>query len=81
MIKQNLSDIINDHKTQDEWKIQLTMKTDFISSKDSNETRTMHTASDNKKKIGNETDEIIEKRFESLFQNYQERLEKSMKEG
>ena len=50
MIKQNLSDIINDHKTQDEWKIQLTMKTDFISSRDSNETRTMHTASDNKKK-------------------------------
>ena len=30
----------------DEWKIQLTMKINFISSKDSNETRTMHTTSE-----------------------------------
>ena len=35
MIRQYLSDIINDHKTQGEWKIQLTMAINFISSKDS----------------------------------------------
>ena len=34
----NLSDMINDHKTQGEWKIQLTMAVNFMSSKDSNET-------------------------------------------
>ena len=59
MIRQYLSDIINNYKTQgkwrihsgkkiierktqSEWKIQLTMKINFISSKkDSDETRTM----------------------------------------
>ena len=30
--------MINDHKTQSEWKIQLTMQINFISSKDSEET-------------------------------------------
>ena len=57
MIRQYLSDIINDHKTQDEWKIQLTIAINFISSKDSNKNRTMHTKSGNIKiMIGNETD-------------------------
>ena len=41
-INPNLEDIINDYKTKGEWKIQLTMKINFISSKDSTETRTMH---------------------------------------
>ena len=54
----------------------------FISSKDSNETRIMHARSDNIQIIiGNETDEIIKNLFESLFQKYKERLEKSMKES
>ena len=75
MIKQYLSDIMNDHKTQDKWKIQLTMKINFISSKHSNETRTMHTTSDSIEIIiGNKTDEIIE----YLLQKYEEALEKSM---
>ena len=47
MIRQYLSDIINNHKTQGEWKIQLTTEINFISSKDSNEIRTMYTTSDN----------------------------------
>ena len=56
------------------------MKINFISSKDSNETRSMHTKSDNIEiMIGNETDGIIKNLFESLFQKYQEGLEKSMK--
>ena len=75
MIKEYLSDVINDHKTQDERKIQLTMEINFISSKDSNETCTMHTTSDIIEiMIGNETDKITEELFE-----YQEGLEKSMK--
>ena len=61
-------------------KIQLTMKINFISSKDSNETRTMHTTSDNIEiMVDNETDEIVEELFESLLQKDQEALEKSMK--
>ena len=80
MIKQHLSDIINDHATHGEWKIQLTMAINFTSSKDSNETRTMYTKSDNIEIIiSNETGEIIKKRFESLLQRYQEGFEKSMK--
>ena len=33
---------INDHKTQGEWKIQLTIAINVLSSKDTGETRTMH---------------------------------------
>ena len=60
MIRPYLSDIINDHKSQGEWKIQLTMSINFISSKGSDETRTMHTKSDDIKiMIGKETDETF----------------------
>ena len=82
MIKPYLSDMINDHKTQSDWKIQLTMQINFISSKDSEETCTMHTKSHNIEiMMGNETDEIIEKLFESLLQNYQKDLEESMRKS
>ena len=74
MVRPYLRDIINDHKTQGEWKvysgnevidykiqgeleIQLTMIINFISSKDSDEIRTMHTKSNNMEvMMGNETD-------------------------
>ena len=77
-----LSDIINDDKTRREWEIQLTIQINFISSKDFEETRTMYTNSHNIEIIiGNETDEIIEKNFESFLQNYQKDLEESMRES
>ena len=58
-------------KTQSEWKIHLTMAINFISSKDSDETCTMHTKRNHVEiMIGNETDEIIEELFESLLQLY-----------
>ena len=63
-----LSDIINDHKTQGEWKIHITMAINFFSSKDSEEIHTMHRKSDNIEiLIGNETDEIIEDIFYSFL--------------
>ena len=75
-----MNDIINDLKTQGEWKIQLTKAIYFISSKDSNETRNMDSKSDNIEiLIGNEADEIIEELFDSLLQKYQNSLEESMK--
>ena len=52
------------------------MATNFISSKDSDETRTMHAKSNNVDiMIGSETDEIIQDLFASFLQKYQEGLE------
>ena len=63
MIRPYLSDMINDHKTRREWKIQLTTQINFISSKDSEETRTMHTKSHNMEiMMGNETDDVSYRR-------------------
>ena len=56
------------------------MAINFISSKDYDEIRTMHTKSNNVDiMMGSETDEIIEELFNSFLQKYQEGLEESMK--
>ena len=56
------------------------MAINFISSKDSGETRTMHTKSNNVEiMIGNETDQIIEDLFESFLLKHQEALDESMR--
>ena len=56
----------NDNYIQ--WKIQLTIAINFISSKYSDETRTMHANSDNVEiMIGSETNEMIEELFKSLL--------------
>ena len=64
MITPYLRDMIDDHKatkTQSgEWKIQLSMRVNFISSKDNGETRTIYVWSDNAKiMVGIETNDII----------------------
>ena len=52
------------------------MAINFIFSRDSNETRIMHSKSDNIEiMMVSQTDEIIEELFESLLQKYQEKLE------
>ena len=52
----------------------------FISSKDSDETRIVHKISDNIEiMIGIKTNKIIKKLFNSFLQKYQEGLEESMK--
>ena len=79
MIKPYLRNMINDHETRREWKIQLTMQINFVPSKDSEETRTTHTKGYNIEiMMGNETDEIIKKLFYSLLQNYHNNLEEPM---
>ena len=56
------------------------MSINFISSKDSDETRNMRSKSDDIEiMMSIETDEIIEELFKSLLQRYQERLEESIK--
>ena len=58
------SDLINDHKTirneSNEWKIEINMHVNFISSNDTGETRTVFVWSNNEEiRLGNETDDII----------------------
>ena len=69
------------YKSQVECKIQLTMVINFISSKESDEIRTVRTKSNNIEiMMGNEAGEIIENLFESLLQEAcQEGLEETMR--
>ena len=62
ILKVYSSNEVVDYENQfGEWKIQLTMPINFISFKDSEETRNMHTKSNNVEiMVGSETDEIIE---------------------
>ena len=65
-----LSDLINDHKAirneSKEWKIQINMHVNFVSSKDTGETCTTFVWSDNEEiRSGNETDDIIKRLLNS----------------
>ena len=73
-LKVHSSNEVFDYETQfGEWKIQLTMSINFISFKDSDKTRNMHTKSNNIEiMVVSETNEIIEELFKSLLQRYQE---------
>ena len=78
MIRPYLRYILSDYKTQRERKTQLTIITNFKSSKYSDEIRTMNTKSNNIEIImGNKT--VVEELFESLLQKYQEVLEEKMR--
>ena len=67
IIRPYLKDMIDDYKTKGEWKIQLSMRMIFISFTDANETREMHTKSDNIKiMIGIETENVL-MNFLTLF--------------
>ena len=58
------------------------MAINFISSKDSKETRTMHSKSNNVEiMMSSKTDEVIEEFFKSFLQKYQEGLQESMRES
>ena len=80
-IEPYLKDLIDGHKTHDEEKVQLTMKINFISSKNSDETRTMHIKNKMITEIiiDKKTDEIIEELFNSLLQMTPKNLEEPMK--
>ena len=71
-----LSDLINDHKTIrnnfKEWKIQINMHVNLISSNDTGEIRTIFVWSDNKEiRSGNEAHDIIKGLLNSFLTNYQ----------
>ena len=81
LIEQYLRELINYYKNKGEWKLQLTAEINFISLKPgSDETRIMHTRSDNEEIMtGSDTNEVIKGLFESLLQKYEENLEEKMK--
>ena len=81
LIEQYLRKLINYYKNKGEWKVQLTAEISFISLKPgSDETRVMHTRSDNEEFMnGSDTDEIIKGLFESFLQKYEENLQEKMR--
>ena len=76
-----LANMINDYKSKSEWKIQLTAEINFTSLKqDSDETRIMHTKSDNTEIMtGSDTNDVIIELFKSFLQRYQEDLQEKMR--
>ena len=68
--------MINDHRiARRVWKIQTSLCVNFISSKDTGETRIIYVWSDNVKIMwGSNTDDIIKELFKSFLKNYQEEL-------
>ena len=75
-IKPYLSDLINENKAIgnnfNEWKIQIKMHVNFISSNDTGEIRTIFVLSDNEEiMLGNEIDDIVKRAINSFLNNYQ----------
>ena len=81
LIEKYLRKLINYYKNKGEWKVQLIAEISFISLKlGSDETRIMHTGSDNGEFMNrSDTDEIIKRLFESFLQKYEENLQEKMK--
>ena len=76
MIMPYLYDLINDHRiARRVWKIQINMHVNFISSRDTGETRTYYIWSDNVSIMqGKITNDIIIEIFYSFLYNYQKEL-------
>ena len=76
MIMPYLYDLINDHRiARRVWKIQINMHVNFISSKDTGETRIYYIWSDNVSIMqGIDTNDIIKELFESFLHDYQEKF-------
>ena len=72
IIRPYLRDMIDNHKTHSEWKIQLVMKIIFVSSLDADEIRIMHTKSNNIGFMsGTETNDVLNELFKSFLRRYQ----------
>ena len=71
-----LYDLINDHRiARRVWKIQINMHVNFISSRDTGETRIYYAWSDNVSIMqGEDTNDIIKELFKSFLHNYQKEL-------
>ena len=81
LIEIYLRELINQYKNEGEWKVQLSAEINFISLKPgSDETRVMHTRSDNEEFMSDDdTNEIIKLLFESFLQRFEENLQNKMR--
>ena len=76
MIMPHLADLVNEQRNNidgsNEWKIQLSMGVNFISSNDTGEIRKFFVRSDNEEiRSGNDTNDIIVRLIKSFLSNYQ----------
>ena len=79
-IREHLRKLIHDQKENGEWKIQLIMKINFISSRNFTESRDMYSKSDNfEVMMGGNTNEIIRNLFNSILRRYHGGLHESMR--
>ena len=95
MIRSYLKDLINDHKIPmeltdkvnnndikiGEWKIQLVMLNNCISSKNFEETRSIYYRNNIEIFMGSDADDIIDKLFDTILQRFQEARETSNERG
>ena len=80
IIRPYLKDMIDNHKSKSEWKIQLSMRIIFVSFTGSNETHEMHTKNDNITIMRSvETEDIVSELFNTFHKRYQEGLETKMR--
>ena len=82
MVMPGLADLINKKKDDGaEWKIQLNMAVNFVSTDDTGKIRTFYVHSDNEEiRLGNEAGNIISSFLKSFLCNYQEE-EKILRSG
>ena len=83
MVMPGLADLINNNKKNDraEWKIQLKMAVNFISTSDKGKMHTFYVYNDNEEiRLDNEADNIVSSLFKSFLSNYQEE-EKILRSG
>ena len=72
----------NSDTERGEWKVQLVMQNNCIFTKDSEETRTMYSASKPVEIfMGTDTDGAIDKLFDTLLQRFQQAIETSNERG
>ena len=96
MIKPYLKDLINDHipvmelgneednsdTVRGEWKVQLVMQNNCISTKDFEETWTIYSASKSVEILmGSHTDDVIDRLFDTTLQKFQQAIEISNERG
>ena len=82
IIRPYLDDLINDHKASGEWKIKLVILNRCISSKNYEEMRDMYSASKNIEIfMSSNTDEVIDRLFNTTLQRFQEAKETSFERG
>ena len=81
LIEKYLRELRKEYKLKGEWKVQLTAEINFTSLKPgSDETRIMHTRSDNIEiMIGDDNDDVIEELFKSFLKRYEENLQNKMR--